>query len=225
MPVVICPVSYLCLYFPIFRRCRTDVHQNNTRIRVLLSYSTSRRSRRQGIKERRLRRGACNVRNACECFQNCNQEEQLAIIGSTLICKNHVINHTDVSTDTDTRTCTCICAGFWEFYAADLKSWSKESVPNDQVGKRITDRPKPSDMWDAFSTQDTLVVRKWYQHLNLKFQQGPSYRCCTHEWSRFRNFTQRTPAFQYQISPALLYPVQQMQSCTIGKLKKKLRHK
>ena len=52
----------------------------------------------------------------------------------------------DVSTDTNTRTCTCICAGFWEFYAADLKSWSKESVPKDQVGKRITDRPKPSDM-------------------------------------------------------------------------------
>lgn len=45
----------------------------------------------------------------------------------------------DVSTDTDTRTCTCICAGFWEFYAADLKSWSKESVPKDQVGKRIKD--------------------------------------------------------------------------------------
>lgn len=51
----------------------------------------------------------------------------------------------DVSTDTDTRTCTRICPGFWELYAADLKSWSKESVPNDQVGKRITDRPKPSD--------------------------------------------------------------------------------
>lgn len=60
MPVVICPV--LVLVLPHLRRCRTDVHQNNTRIRVLLSYSTSRRSRRQGIKERRLRRRACNVR-------------------------------------------------------------------------------------------------------------------------------------------------------------------
>lgn len=167
MPVVICPVSYLCLYFPIFRRCRTDVHQNNTRIRLLLTYSTSRRSRRQGIKERRLRRGACNVRTACECFQNCNSEEheeQLAIIGPTLICKNHVINHTTYGDMIHIQIRILVCTYVW---------------------------------WE---------------------------RCCTHEWSRFRNFTQRTPAFQYQISPTLLYPVQQMQSCTIGKGEKR-RHK
>lgn len=93
-------------------------------------------------------------------IQNCNQEEQLVIIGPTLICKNHVINHTtyahDTYTDTDTGTCIIhmyihayvriVHTGFWEFNAAYLKGWSKESVPKDQDGKRITDRPKPSDM-------------------------------------------------------------------------------
>lgn len=72
----------------------------------------------------------CERLAICECFQNCNQEEQLAIIGPTLICKNHVINHTtyDTYTDTDTRTYMYmhmyvfyIHTGFWEFNAAYLK--------------------------------------------------------------------------------------------------------
>ena len=81
---VIC--QYLYKYFPIFRRQRTDLHQNSTRIRVLLSYSTSRlvkESRDQGKK----------VTSWNSMLPN-KKKKRLTIIGPTWISKNHVINHT-----------------------------------------------------------------------------------------------------------------------------------
>lgn len=111
------PVSFL--YLPIFGRRRTDLHQDKTtRIRVLLSYSTSRWSKSQGIKETRLRCGACQCAlhaNASRIVTRKEEEKRLPIIGPTWISKNHVSNHTTYShcfngqrIDQNHRTCEMV---------------------------------------------------------------------------------------------------------------------
>lgn len=91
------PVSFL--YFPIFCRRRTDLHQDKTtRIRVLLSYSTSRWSGSQGIKKDGyvVELAMCTLHaNASRIVTRKEEEKRLTIIGPTWISKNHVISHTD----------------------------------------------------------------------------------------------------------------------------------